>query len=118
MVFLSLETWQLRNIPATAEGLDEQNAGVELSAPDIDVILFADPHGRQERSEAFLSNGMDQATIEVSTLGKKFGTILRREFPDFLDELNLLFWAKRRRGRSARCDRYSDFYEEFFQSGR
>lgn len=37
-------------------------------------------------------------TIEGLRLGKKFSTILRREFPDFLDELNLLFWAKRRPG--------------------
>jgi hypothetical protein len=37
-------------------------------------------------------------TIEALSLGKKLRTTLRREFPGFLDELNLLFWAKRRLG--------------------
>jgi hypothetical protein len=31
---------QFADVPVSAEGLNEQNAGVELSAPDIDVILF------------------------------------------------------------------------------
>ena len=36
----SLQPWQLGRIPSPAEGLDEQDAGIELPAPDIDIILF------------------------------------------------------------------------------
>ena len=40
---LSLKTLDLRqfvDVPVPTKSLDQQNAGVELSAADIDVILF------------------------------------------------------------------------------
>jgi hypothetical protein len=40
LIATPLDLWQLADVPVTAESLDEQDAGVELSAPDIDVILF------------------------------------------------------------------------------
>jgi hypothetical protein len=36
----SLDLRQFTDVPVSAECLDKQNAGIELSAPDIDVILF------------------------------------------------------------------------------
>jgi hypothetical protein len=35
-----LDLRQFADVPVATESLDQQGAGVELSAPDIDVILF------------------------------------------------------------------------------
>jgi hypothetical protein len=40
LILTTLDLRQFADIPVSAEGLDEQDAGVELSVPDIDVILF------------------------------------------------------------------------------
>jgi hypothetical protein len=36
----TLDLRQFVDVPVPSESLDQQNAGVELSAPDIDVIPF------------------------------------------------------------------------------
>src|SRR5271155_1646350 len=45
----SLQPWQLGRIPSTTDGFDEQDAGVELPAADIDVILFVAKSTRLRR---------------------------------------------------------------------
>ena len=41
-----LDLRQLDDVPVSPEGLDEQDAGVELSATDIDVIPFVTKSSR------------------------------------------------------------------------
>ena len=60
---------QFDDVPVSTESLDEQNAGVELPAPDIDVILFVAESSRLRRHNLNIGIYAPSVAVQKDTKG-------------------------------------------------
>jgi hypothetical protein len=66
----SLEPWQLRRIPSTADGFDEKNTGIHSTPLNIDVIALICQQHRLRRDD--LEIVVDAALVPIGKELKRF----------------------------------------------